>query len=792
MDSDIELSDNKHDEVSVDDGQDNNNETIEEPKIGMLFSTEEEVRSYYMKYAKHKGFGVRRRNSKQGDDGKVRWFTLVCARQGTPKSQATNFLRPRQTERIGCKARINAILNDEGGYTLSSVILEHTHVCSPEKARHFRCFKKVDARVTKGLEINNATGICMGKNFKSSAVESGGYENVPLGEKECRNYIDNAQLRLGVGGAEALRNYFREMHKKNSDFYYEMDVDDDMRLRNVFWADARSRAVYQSFGDVITFDTTYLTNAYKMPFVSFVGVNHHGQLILLGCGLISSEDTQTFEWFFESWLKCMNNQAPNAIIADQNKAIQLAIVRVFPNSRYRFCLSHIMKKFVEKFGSHSQYEEIKSTLQKCVYDSLTEQEFEERWFNLLDAYHLQENEWLGSLHSDKRFWVPAYVKDTFWAGMSITQRSESMNAFFDNYVNSKTTLKQFLDQYNSALRRKVENEAVADFNSFNTEIPCISHYPLEKQFQKAYTISKFKEVQDEFRGFLYISTSLLGCEGAKYTYAVADEIKVSDEFIKHANFIVALDEDPLEVKCSCKLFEFKGILCRHALRVLVLLGKNELPSKYIFDRWRKDIKRKYTFIKSSYEANCNSERQRYDRILNCFYELASNASKTEKSCVKLIDQIEQLKIEYLEDNSRCGGKTDKPTTSMDGTTTSTSKAFSPLVVQSKKKPPSKRKMHPVETDLRKSTTRRLRSCEVEQSSQLSREDRANEYHESSPQHEAPQTQDQQNQVWTHMPNYFCTPSTAAPLQMQPSRLHLSDPDGGGHDNQLRDLNDGGH
>ncbi|KAF5464428.1 hypothetical protein F2P56_014503 [Juglans regia] len=813
MDSDIELSDNKHDEVSVDNGQDNN-ETIEEPKIGMSFSTEEEVRSYYMKYAKHKGFGVRRRNSRQGDDGKVRWFTLVCARQGTPKSQATSFLKPRQTERIGCKARINAILNDEDGYTLSSVILEHTHVCSPEKARHFRCFKKVDARVAKGREINNAAGIRMGKNFKSPIVEAGGNENVSFGEKECRNYIDNAQLRLGVGGAEALRNYFREMHKKNSEFYYEMDVDDDMRCRNVFWADARSRAVYQSFGDVITFDTTYLTNAYEMPFVSFVGVNHHGQSILLGCGLISSEDTQTFEWFFESWLKCMNDQAPNAIITDQNKAMQLAIARVFPNSKHRFCLSHIMKKFPEKFGSHSQYEEIKSTLEKCVYDSSSEQEFEERWFNLLDTYHLHENAWLGSLHSDKRFWVPAYVKDTFWAGMSITQRSESMNAFFDNYVNSKTTLKQFLDQYNSALRRKVENEAVADFNSFNTEIPCISHYPHEKQFQKAYTIAKFKEVQDEFRGFLYLSTSLLGCEGAKYTYAVADEIKVSDEFIKHANFIVALDEDPLEVKCSCKLFEFRGILCRHALRVLALLGKSKLPSKYILDRWRKDIKRKYTFIKSSYEANCNPERQRYDRILNCFYELASNASKTEKSCVKLISQVEQLKIEYLEDNSRCGSNTDKPATSMDGMTTSTSKAFSPLVVQSKKRPPSnKRKMHPAEKDLRKSSTRRLRCCEVE-SSQLSREDRADEYHESGPQHEAPQTQDQQSQAWTHVPNYFCTSSTApplqdqqsqvwthapdyfctpltiAPLQMQPSRLHLSDPDGGSHDNQLRDLNDG--
>ena len=48
----------------------------------------------------------------------------------------------------------------------------------------------------------------------------------------------------------------------------------------------------------MAFDTTYLTNKYDMPFAPFVGVNHHGQSILLGCGLVSNEDTITFVWLF--------------------------------------------------------------------------------------------------------------------------------------------------------------------------------------------------------------------------------------------------------------------------------------------------------------------------------------------------------------------------------------------------------------------------------------------------------------------------------------------------------------
>jgi len=80
----------------------------------------------------------------------------------------------------------------------------------------------------------------------------------------------------------------------NNYFYYEINTDVENRIINVFWADARSKAVSVDFGDVVSFDTTYLTNKYDMSFAPFVGVNHHGQSILLGCGLLSSKDTSTF------------------------------------------------------------------------------------------------------------------------------------------------------------------------------------------------------------------------------------------------------------------------------------------------------------------------------------------------------------------------------------------------------------------------------------------------------------------------------------------------------------------
>jgi len=53
-----------------------------------------------------------------------------------------------------------------------------------------------------------------------------------------------------------------------------LDKDDEYRLRNVFWADARSRASYEYFGDVITFNTAYLTNIYLTAICSVRGSDH--------------------------------------------------------------------------------------------------------------------------------------------------------------------------------------------------------------------------------------------------------------------------------------------------------------------------------------------------------------------------------------------------------------------------------------------------------------------------------------------------------------------------------------
>ncbi|KAG2727384.1 hypothetical protein I3760_01G155000 [Carya illinoinensis] len=434
------------------------------------------------------------------------------------------------------------------------------------------------------------------------------------------------------------------MQYKNPGFFALMDLDDDGRLKNVFWADPRSRAAYQYFGDVVTFDTTYLTNRYGMPFAPFVGVNHHGQSILLGAGLISSEDTETFVWLFRTWLQCMDGIAPKAIITDQDRAMKNAISIVFPESRHRFCLWHILKKVPEKLGSYGSYKSgLKTTLMKCVYDTQTREEFENCWDRFITTYNLHENVWLKSLYTEREYWVPAFFRDVFWAGMSTTQRSESMNAFFDGYVHAKTNLKEFVDQYDNALKKKIENENVADFHSFNVTIPCISRSPIEKRYQDLYTNGKFREVQQQLARVIDLDPVLLKVDGTVKTFVVEDEVCL-EEFTKLVTHSVQFSqEDTGAAKCSCGLFEMRGIVCRHIFAVFKCNGVKSLPDRYILDRWRKDIKRRYMLIHSSYDTVHQREDSiAYSSLLNICYKMITHAAGSREHTLDATNKLHAM------------------------------------------------------------------------------------------------------------------------------------------------------
>nr|XP_011468528.1 PREDICTED: protein FAR1-RELATED SEQUENCE 5-like [Fragaria vesca subsp. vesca] len=316
-----------------------------------------------------------------------------------------------------------------------------------------------------------------------------------------------------------------------------------------------------------------------MIFAPFVGVNHHGQTTVFGCAFLSDETFDSFVWLLNTWLAAMPRGAPNVIITDQDQAMSKAIAHVLPNTFHRYCIWHILKKFPEKTNAafmKNYYEFFK----KCIWDSECPEEFEKRWFEELENSEQTNNEWLGKMYELREKWIPAYVKKYFSAGMSSSQRVESEHAFFKRYCSKENSLMDFATRFNRAVAHQRHEELVEDHKDLN-ETPILKlGMPMEVQMVHLYTKKYFQ----------YFQVQLHDGNGYFVDVVMEDDIrcvyKTKRVFAKNLRMRTLVhDKVSNIVTCSCRMFEFEGIPCRHILVLLRLKHIMELPKDYILRRW---------------------------------------------------------------------------------------------------------------------------------------------------------------------------------------------------------------
>ncbi|XP_034580960.1 protein FAR1-RELATED SEQUENCE 5-like [Setaria viridis] len=102
--------------------------------------------------------------------------------------------------------------------------------------------------------------------------------------------------RMLIGQIRDARMKPTQVYKFMKQFYGGADkVDDkDGQIANFFWADGQSIMDYKCFGDAVSFDTTFQTNKFEMPFAPILRTNHHKQTIIFGVALIFNESIESF------------------------------------------------------------------------------------------------------------------------------------------------------------------------------------------------------------------------------------------------------------------------------------------------------------------------------------------------------------------------------------------------------------------------------------------------------------------------------------------------------------------
>ncbi|PPD82358.1 hypothetical protein GOBAR_DD20713 [Gossypium barbadense] len=127
-------------------------------------------------------------------------------------------------------------------------------------------------------------------------------------------------------------------------------------------------------------------------------------------------------------------------------------------------------------------------------------QFEKRWWKMVDKFHLREMQWVLSLYEDRKRWVPVFMRDISFAGLSTALRSDSLSSSFDKYVHGETSLREFIEHYRVILEDRYEEEAKADFNAWHETPELKSPSPFEKQISLVYTHEVFKKFQVEVLG----------------------------------------------------------------------------------------------------------------------------------------------------------------------------------------------------------------------------------------------------------------------------------------------------
>ncbi|KAL4189761.1 hypothetical protein AMTRI_Chr08g208760 [Amborella trichopoda] len=630
--------------------------TDEVPEEGMQFESHKAAYEFYNDYAQRMGFSVRVYSTRRSrKDGSVITREFVCSKEGH-RFKKGEGKRSRPATRLGCKAMLRIKKDEYGKWFIAKHEKAHCHALTAPTEVHLLRSHRKNLKSTKEVtDAYDSCGISASKMVDILSTQAGGRRNLEFITRDGHNeiYRNRRNSQLSGGDAAGLVDFFCSMIVKNPSFVYKMQVDEDGCLANVLWIDARSRISWEFFGDVVIVDSAYKTNAYGMSCVPILGVNHHMNTVFLGCMLFHEEKEESFTWMFTKWLEAMNGQQPKSIITNQDKAMTLAIEQVFPEARHRYCRWHITDKFEQKMWQvERRYPSFHEDFFKCIDQSTTVLEFEERWARMIEGYDLRNHAWLRSLYEIRHKWVYVYLQETFFAGIWASERSESMSKDIKTYLNSHTNLTTFVSQLQKFIDQKHDIENTIDFDSRDVAPIMKTATRVERQMGHIYTLQIFK---DYFQMELMGSNDLI-CE-VQEEDGVICTMKVERYGFSGPTYMVAFHSSEKKATCSCHLYERMGIPCAHMLRVFLIKNILELPQHYIMKRWTKDVTKGITLdgYRVQIQANCEETHiARYDdlcrraNMLSVYGALSSGAyeyAKTvlQEACDKVIAKADMEK-----------------------------------------------------------------------------------------------------------------------------------------------------
>lgn len=143
----------------------------------------------------------------------------------------------------------------------------------------------------------------------------------------------------------------------------------------------------------------------------------------------------------------MGGRAPQTILTDQNMCLKEAIAIEMPSTKHALCIWLIVAKFPSWFNAvlGERYNEWKNEFYR-LYNLEEIEDFELGWREMVDSFGLHTNRHIANLFAFRTFWALPYLRSHFFAAMTTTGLSKSINAFIQRFLSAQTRLAHFIEQ----------------------------------------------------------------------------------------------------------------------------------------------------------------------------------------------------------------------------------------------------------------------------------------------------------------------------------------------------------
>jgi hypothetical protein len=501
----------------------------------------------------------------------------------------------------------------------------------------------------------------------------GGLANVPYDSKDVSNFMAKIDEEHTHKDMSLLLAHFARIKKEDPDFYFNIHTDHADKVDRIFWVDGPAIAAYKNYTDCLSFDSTYMTNMYNMPFAPFVGINRYCQTIQLGCGFLKNENIESFVWLFQEFLEAMGGLQPDNFITDQDAAMRSAVLVSFPNCCHRNCRWHIIQNAQAVLGNFlSKHEELRTELNEIIDYSMSVEEFETRWAQMITKHNVVDNTHLYDLYHIRATFVPAYFKERFFPFLQTTARSEGFNAVLKTYMDPHNNLHHFFLQY-MKLQEKIDvAEDAVEFKDEDKTLRAWGDFPVEEQALQVYTRPIYLRFRAELRKVTSYNVQHVG----HGTYDVSP-IKKYVYGYGSRSYKVEANLEAENYNCECCKFSRDGLLCCHIFRVMMQLGNiDRIPEKYILKRWRIPeeiiVEEKLELPKVPVDrkmSNKEMQQLRYGTMCNDFTKVAKIASTSDKGKAladKCMQALEKELLDMKASESAKRKKRKNATTAQDG------------------------------------------------------------------------------------------------------------------------------